>query len=103
MFNPFNVEAAVLRALIQSPAVYQMLTDTEAGLFEVQVRNHKYTNRPLMDLPFVDEITVSRIRRGKKWLVPNGSTTIEYQDHLIFTAQNLGIAATIRRELQKQN
>lgn len=103
MFNPFNVEAAVLRSLIQSPAVYQMLTDTEAGLFEVRVRNHKYTDRPLMDLPFDDEITISRIRRGKKWIVPNGSTTIEYDDRLIFTAKNLSTAATIRRELQKQN
>lgn len=103
LFNPFNVQASVLRSLIQSPAVYQMLTDTEAGLFEVRIRNHKYTDRPLMDLPFVDEITVSRIRRGKKWIVPNGSTTVEYDDHLIFTAKDLGTAATVRRELQKQN
>lgn len=102
-FNPFNVEAAVLRSLVESPAVYQMLTSTEAGLFEVRVRNHKYTNRPLMDLPFVNEITVSRIRRGNKWIVPTGSTTIDYNDHIIFTAKNLGTVATIRRELSKQN
>ena len=102
-FNPFNVEASVLRSLIESPAVYQMLTSTEAGLFEVRVRNHKYSDRPLMDLPFVDQITISRIRRGNQWIVPSGSTTIQYNDHLIFTAKNLGTVATIRRELSKQN
>ena len=102
-FNPFNVEASVLRSLIESPAVYQMLTSTEAGLFEVRVRNHKYTDRPLMDLPFVDQITISRIRRGNQWIIPTGGTTIEYNDHIIFTAKNLGTVATIRRELSKQN
>ncbi|WP_295728015.1 cation:proton antiporter family protein [uncultured Limosilactobacillus sp.] len=103
LFNPFNVEASVMRSLIESPAVYQMLTSTEAGLFEVRVRNHKYTDRPLMDLPFVDQITISRIRRGNKWIVPTGATTINYNDHLIFTAGNIGTVATIRRELSKQN
>ncbi len=102
-FNPFNVEASVLRSLIESPAVYQMLTSTEAGLFEVRVRNGKYADRPLMDLPFVDQITISRIRRGNQWIVPTGGTTIEYNDHLIFTAKNLGIVSTIRRELSKPN
>lgn len=103
IFNPFNVEASVLRSLIESPAVYQMLTSTEAGLFEVRVRNHKYTDRPLMDLPFVDQITISRIRRGNRWIVPTGGTTINYNDHLIFTAKDLGTVATIRRELSKPN
>lgn len=102
-FNPFNVEASVLRSLVESPAVYQMLTSTEAGLFEVRVRNHKYADRPLMDLPFVDEITVSQIRRGNQWIVPTGATTIECNDHIIFTAKDLGTVATIRRELSKQN
>ena len=102
-FNPFNVQASVLRSLVESPAVYQMLTSTEVGLFEVRVRNHKYANRPLMDLPFVDDITISRIRRGNQWIVPTGGTTIDYNDHLIFTAQDVGTAATIRRELSKPN
>lgn len=103
LFNPFNVEASVMRSLIESPTVYQMLTSTEAGLFEVRVRNHKYTDRPLMDLPFVDQITISRIRRGNKWIVPTGGTTINYNDHIIFTAKDIGTVATIRRELSKQN
>lgn len=102
-FNPYNVQTSVLRSLIESPSVYSMLTDTKAGLFEVRVRNHKYTNRMLMDLPFVDDITVSRIRRNGKWITPSGSSVIEYNDHIIFTAENVGIASTVRRELQKPN
>ncbi|KRN59018.1 monovalent cation:proton antiporter family protein [Limosilactobacillus secaliphilus] len=103
IFNPYNVQAGVLRSLIQSPSVYQMLVGTEASLWEVKVLNHKYTGRPLRDLPFIDDMTVSRIRRDGKWLMPTGATVLEYNDRLIFSAANLGAVATIRRELRKAN
>jgi CPA2 family monovalent cation:H+ antiporter-2 len=103
IFNPYNVQAGVLRSLIQSPAVYQMLLSTEASLWEVKIQNRKYTGRPLRDLPFVDDMTVSRIRRDGKWIMPTGATVLEYNDHLIFSAPNLGAVATIRRELRKPN
>lgn len=103
IFNPFNVQAGVLRSLIQSPSVYQMLVGTEASLWEVKIQNHKYTGRPLRDLPFIDDMTVSRIRRNGKWLIPTGATVLEYNDHIIFSAANLGAVRTIRRELRKVN
>lgn len=103
IFNPYNVQAGVLRSLIQSPTVYQMLLGTEASLWEVKIQNHKYTGRPLRDLPFIDDMTVSRIRRDGKWIMPTGATVLEYNDRLIFSAANLGAVATIRRELRKPN
>lgn len=103
ILHPFNVQTSVMRALIQSPSVYQMLTDSATGLFEVRVHNRKYTGRQLMDLPFIDQITVSRIRRQGQWIDPTGSTVIELNDHLIFTAKDLGTASMVRRELHKQN
>lgn len=103
IFNPYNVQAGVLRSLIQSPTVYQMLLGTEASLWEVKIQNRKYTGRPLWDLPFIDDMTVSRIRRDGKWIMPTGATVLEYNDRLIFSAANLGAVATIRRELRKPN
>lgn len=103
IFNSYNAQASVLRALVESPSIMQMLTGTEAGLFEVRVQNRKYTGRQLMDLPFINEITVSRIRRGKTWLTPHGSTIIEPGDRLIFTAKDLDQVAQIRGALRRPN
>ena len=102
IFNAFNVETSVLRALIESPSVMQMLTDTETGLYEVRVVNHRFTGRQLMDLPFIDRITVSRIRRRNHWIDPHGSTVLEYNDRLIFTGKKEDVSA-IRQQLRKAN
>lgn len=102
IFNAFNVQTSVLRALIESPSVMGMLTDTEAGLYEVRVVNHRFTGRQLMELPFIDKITVSRIRRRNHWITPHGSTILEYNDRLIFTGKRDDVAE-IRRQLRKQN
>lgn len=80
-----NLYGAILRALIESPAVYRIITDTNNALYDVVVRNSAYTGRQLMDWDFVDQITVSRIRRGDKWISPHGSTVIEPGDELIYS------------------
>ncbi|WP_280515450.1 TrkA C-terminal domain-containing protein, partial [Lactobacillus nasalidis] len=80
-----NLHGAMLRALIESPAVYRIITDTNNALYDVVVKNSAYTGRQLMDWDFVDQITVSRIRRGNKWISPHGSTVIEPGDELIYS------------------
>ncbi len=102
VFNPYAVQVSFLRALIESPSVMRMLTDTEAGLYEVRVTNHRFTGRQLMDLPFIDKITVSRIRRRNHWITPHGSTVLEYNDRLIFTGKRADVAE-IRHQLRKRN
>lgn len=76
--------------------------DTKNALYEVNVKNHKFAGQKLMNLPFVDQMTVSRIRRGNKWLAPHGNTVIEVGDRLIFTSNNEN-AEHIRDELGKEN
>lgn len=102
IFNIYNVQTSVLRALIESPSIMTMLNSTEAGLYEVVVRNRRYTGQQLQALPFIDKITVSRIRRGSQWLIPRGTTVIEPGDHLIFTGKASDVA-NIRAELRKRN
>ncbi len=102
IYNIFNVQTSVLRALIESPSILRILTDTRNGLFEVTVRNHKYAGQKLMNLDFIEQMTVSRIWRNGKWLVPHGNTIIEVGDHLIFTAKGED-AERIREELGRRN
>lgn len=102
IFNVYNVQTSVLRALIESPSIMTMLNSTEAGLYEVVVRNRRYTGQQLQALPFIDKMTVSRIRRGSQWLIPRGTTVIEPGDHLIFTGKAEDVA-NIRAELRRRN
>lgn len=101
IFNFTNVRSALMRALIESPAVYQVMTDTQNVLYSVVVRNTAYTGRQLMDWDFVDQMTVSRIRRGHDWLSPHGSTVIEPGDEIIFSGQ-FETADRIRQILGKE-
>lgn len=103
IFNAYNVQASVLRALIESPSIMQLLTSTEAGLFEVRVKNHRYSGIQLMDLPMIDQITISRIRRNGTWLTPHGTTVIEYGDRIIFTAKDKDVVANLLDEFARPN
>ena len=87
VYDLSNVTSSLLRALIESPGVYSVLTDTKNAVYSVVVRNMKYSGRELMDWDLAKDITVSRIRRGQKWLVPHGHTVIEAGDELIFSAK----------------
>lgn len=85
IFNSYNVQSSVLRALIESPLILRMLTDTTAGLYEATVQNSRYAGRELHTLPFINKITISRIFRNRKPIDPHGDTIIEYGDHIMFT------------------
>lgn len=102
IFNAFNVETSVLRSMIESPSIIELLSDTEAGLFEVVVRNQRYAGQELHTLPFIDKITVSRIYRNHKPISPHGDTIIELGDHILFTGNHLD-AETARNELRRKN
>lgn len=101
VFNFTNVRSSLMRALIESPAVYQILTDTKNVLYSVVVTNTSYTGRHLMDWEFIDQMTVSRIRRDGEWISPHGTTVIEPGDELVFSGE-FETADKIRRILGKQ-
>ncbi len=101
VFNSTNVHAALMRAMIESPTVYRIMTDTKNILYSVKVKNTHYTGRQLMDLEFIDQITVSRIKRGDKWLIPRGATVIEPGDILVFSGE-FKVADRVRDLLSKE-
>jgi CPA2 family monovalent cation:H+ antiporter-2 len=102
IYNIFNVQISVMRAMIESPSIVEMLTDTEAGLFEATVRNRRYTGQELHSLPFIDRITVSRIYRNHKPISPHGDTIIELGDHILFTGNHTD-AEEVRAQLRRKN
>lgn len=101
VFNSTNVHAALMRAMIESPTVYRIMTDTKNILYSVKVKNTHYTGRQLMDLEFIDQITVSRIKRGDEWLIPRGATVIEPGDILVFSGE-FKVADRVRDLLSKE-
>lgn len=102
IYNIFNVQLSVLRSMIESPSIIEMLNDTEAGLFEATVRNQRYVGQELHTLPFIDKITVSRIYRNHRPISPHGDTIIELGDHILFTGNHLDAEET-RNELRRKN
>ena len=101
VFNSTNVHAALMRAMIESPTVYRIMTNTKNILYSVKVKNTHYTGRQLMDLEFIDQITVSRIKRGAEWLIPRGATEIEPEDILVFSGE-FKVADRVRDLLSKE-
>ena len=101
VFNSTNVHAALMRAMIESPTVYRIMTDTKNILYSVKVKNTHYTGRQLMDLECIDQITVSRIKRGDEWLIPRGATVIEPGDILVFSGE-FKVADRVRDLLSKE-
>ena len=102
IFNTFNVTTSVMRSMIESPSIIDLLTDTEAGLFEATVRNQRYAGRELHTLPFINQITVSRIYRNHKPISPHGDTILELGDHILFTGAHADAEAA-RDELRRKN
>ena len=101
VFNSTNVHAALMRAMIESPTVYRIMTDTKNILYSVKVKNTHYTGRQLMDLEFIDQITVSRIKRGDEWLIPRGATVIEPGVMWVFSGE-FKVADRVRDLLSKE-
>jgi CPA2 family monovalent cation:H+ antiporter-2 len=79
-----------------------MLTDTDAGLYEAVVRNQRFFGRELHTLPFIDQITVSRIYRNHQAISPHGDTVLEEGDHMIYTGERAA-AEEARRQLRRRN
>lgn len=102
IYNVFNVQISVLRSLIETPSILEMLMDTDAGLYEAVIRNQRFIGRELHTLPFIDQITVSRIYRNHQAISPHGDTVLEDGDHMVFTGERAD-AENIRRQLRRRN
>ena len=102
LFHPYTALSSMLRSLIESPTVMKMMTDNQHTIFEVVLKNRRYTGIELQSLPMINKITVSRIYRQGKWITPHGTTVLEAGDHLIITSDYHNIAE-LQATLGKDN
>ncbi|SMS14808.1 cation:proton antiporter family protein [Levilactobacillus zymae] len=98
VFDTPNVNIAMLRSLIETPATSQLLTSSTTTVYEVTLRNRRYTDQAIRQLPFIGNITISQIFRDHRFIRPTGATTLKFNDRLIFTSSP-ETAREIRREL----
>jgi CPA2 family monovalent cation:H+ antiporter-2 len=85
VFSSFISTKVLLRALIESPSVIDILTNQENALYEIRMRNEEFDGMLLRRFPFIGDIIFVRIFRGIDSIVPHGDTELELNDRLIVT------------------
>ncbi|MBM7653672.1 monovalent cation:proton antiporter family protein [Neobacillus cucumis] len=85
VFSSFLSTKTLLRALIESPTLINILTNQETGLFEIIMMNSFFSGMHLREFPFTGDVIFVRISRGKDSIVPHGDTELLMNDRLIVT------------------
>jgi monovalent cation:H+ antiporter-2, CPA2 family len=85
VFSVYLSTKTLLRALIESPSVMNILTNQESALYQIDMNNPKYNGILLRNFPFMGDVIFVRIFRGKDSIVPHGDTELKIGDRLIAT------------------
>ncbi|MBV7508497.1 monovalent cation:proton antiporter family protein [Bacillus sp. sid0103] len=99
VFSTFMSTKVLLRSLIESPTVINILTNQETGLYEIVMKNSQFDGMSLRKFPFTGDIIFVRIFRGKDSIVPHGDTELEMNDRLIVTG-SIEYVDELKRELE---
>jgi CPA2 family monovalent cation:H+ antiporter-2 len=85
VFSVLLSTKSLLRALIESPGVMNILTNQETALYQINMRNSLYNGIQLRNFPFTGDVIFVRIFRGKDSIVPHGDSELQIGDRLIVT------------------
>ncbi|MEH7085259.1 monovalent cation:proton antiporter family protein [Neobacillus drentensis] len=99
VFSTFMSTKVLLRALIESPTLINILTNQETGLYEIVMMNSQFDGMSLRKFPFTGDIIFVRIFRGMDSIVPHGDTELEMNDRLIVTGSKEYVDE-LKRELE---
>ncbi|TWD93702.1 transporter (CPA2 family) [Neobacillus bataviensis] len=99
VFSSFMSTKTLLRALIESPTVINILTNQETGLYEIKMLNTHFDGMHLRQFPFTGDVIFVRIFRGKDSIVPHGDTELQMDDRLIVTGSKEYVVE-LKRELE---
>lgn len=99
VYSVFNSSKALLRALIESPRVINILTNQETALYEIRLLNDQFDGMTLRRFPFTGDVIFVRIFRGKDSIVPHGDTELQINDRLIVTGTKEYVDE-LKRELE---
>jgi monovalent cation:H+ antiporter-2, CPA2 family len=99
VFSTFMSTQVLLRALIESPTVMNILTNQETGLYEIRMLNNQFDGMSVRQFPFTGDIIFVRIFRRKDSIVPHGDTELQINDRLIVTGSKEYVDE-LKRELE---
>ncbi|HDG6925298.1 TPA: monovalent cation:proton antiporter family protein [Staphylococcus aureus] len=85
IFRSYLSNKILLKGLIETPNMLNLLSNVETSLYEIQMLNYKYENIQLRNFPFGGDIIFVRIIRNNESIVPHGDTQLRYGDRLIVT------------------
>ncbi|HHY0269166.1 TPA: cation:proton antiporter [Staphylococcus aureus] len=85
IFSSYLSNKILLKGLIETPNMLNLLSNVETSLYEIQMLNYKYENIQLRNFPFGGDIIFVRIMRNNESIVPHGDTQLRYGDRLIVT------------------
>ncbi|HDA1604043.1 TPA: monovalent cation:proton antiporter family protein [Staphylococcus aureus] len=85
IFSSYLSNKILLKDLIETPNMLNLLSNVETSLYEIQMLNYKYENIQLRNFPFGGDIIFVRIIRNNESIVPHGDTQLRYGDRLIVT------------------
>ncbi|QQZ08199.1 monovalent cation:proton antiporter family protein [Heyndrickxia vini] len=99
VFSTLLSTQALLRSLIESPAVMRILTNQENSLFEINMLNNQFEGMTLRKFPFTGDVIFVRIFRGGESIIPHGDTELHINDRLIVTGSTEYVDE-LKRELE---
>ncbi|MFB3162776.1 monovalent cation:proton antiporter family protein [Neobacillus sp. 179-J 1A1 HS] len=99
VFSSFMSTKTLLRALIETPSVINILTNQETSLYEIRMQNEQFDGMTLRRFPFTGDVIFVRIFRGKDSIVPHGDTELLLKDRLIVTGSKEYVDE-LKRELE---
>ncbi len=99
VFSSFMSTKTLLRALIETPSVINILTNQETSLHEIRMQNEQFDGMTLRRFPFTGDVIFVRIFRGKDSIVPHGDTELLLNDRLIVTGSKEYVDE-LKRELE---
>ena len=102
IFSTIRSTNTLLRAVIESPHVINILTNQESSLYEIHLLNRKFERMTLREFPFTGDVIFVRIFRGKDSIVPHGETELHLFDRLIVTGTKEYVEE-LKQELQYGN
>ncbi|HCI8915175.1 TPA: monovalent cation:proton antiporter family protein [Staphylococcus aureus] len=85
IFSSYLSNKILLKGLIETPNMLNLLSNVETSLYEIQMLNYKYENIQLRNFTFGGDIIFVRIIRNNESIVPHGDTQLRYGDRLIVT------------------
>lgn len=99
VFSSYMSNKILLKGLIETPNMLNLLSNVETSLYEIAMLNHQYDQIQLRNFPFGGDIIFVRIIRNNESIVPHGDTQLRYRDRVIVTGSKEYVDE-LKRELE---